>query len=179
MCAYITSFPLSNSSSEIAGCSQRAYDYMSISDARQMLLFSCDQELAVYVKEVKILLNFGMMDASQLPSSVSAPQEASNYDELSAKQSLNFLDSLKDLKDLRKQLYSAADYFELSYNRHDQKQLVVNTLKDYVTKAFINTVDHLGSLTYKVNCLLDDKIEEAFAIELRFSCALQGITDCS
>ncbi|XP_056173616.1 protein ABIL3-like [Syzygium oleosum] len=122
---------------------------------------------------VKILLNFSMMDASQLPSSVSAPQEASNYDELSTKQSLNFLDSLKDLKDLRKQLYSAADYLELSYDRPDQKQLVVNTLKDYATKAFIDTVDHLGSMTYKVNCLLDDKIEEAFTIELRFSCALQ------
>ncbi|XP_056173811.1 protein ABIL2-like [Syzygium oleosum] len=119
-----------------------------------------------------------MMDVSQLPSPVSAPQQASHYDELSMKQSLNFSDSLKDLKDLRKQLYSAADYFELSYNRHDQKQIVANTLKDYVTKAFINTVDHLGSMTYKVNCLLDDKIEEASAIELRFSCVRQRLRMC-
>ncbi|KAF8027975.1 hypothetical protein BT93_E0786 [Corymbia citriodora subsp. variegata] len=118
------------------------------------------------------------MDASQLPSSVSAPQEASHYDELSMKQSFNFSDSLKDLKDLRKQLYSAADYFELSYNRHDQKEIVVNTLKDYVTRAFINTVDHLGSMTYKVNCLLDDKIEEASAIELKFSCVRQRLRMC-
>ncbi|KAG7584628.1 CSN8/PSMD8/EIF3K [Arabidopsis thaliana x Arabidopsis arenosa] len=36
---------------EIAGCSEKAYDYVSITDARQMLLFSSDQELLTYVKE--------------------------------------------------------------------------------------------------------------------------------
>ncbi|XP_050943063.1 26S proteasome non-ATPase regulatory subunit 8 homolog A isoform X2 [Cucumis melo] len=36
---------------EIAGCSEKAYDYLSINDARQMLLFSSDQELLDYVKE--------------------------------------------------------------------------------------------------------------------------------
>ncbi|KAF3561938.1 hypothetical protein DY000_02012414, partial [Brassica cretica] len=36
---------------EIAGCSEKAYDYVSISDARQMLLFSSDQELLTYVNE--------------------------------------------------------------------------------------------------------------------------------
>lgn len=37
---------------EIAGCSEKAYDSLSISDARQMLLFSSDQELLEYIKEV-------------------------------------------------------------------------------------------------------------------------------
>ncbi|OIT00578.1 PREDICTED: 26S proteasome non-ATPase regulatory subunit 8 homolog A-like [Nicotiana attenuata] len=36
---------------EIAGCSEKAYDCLSISDARQMLLFSSDQELLEYVRE--------------------------------------------------------------------------------------------------------------------------------
>ncbi|KAH9719085.1 26S proteasome non-ATPase regulatory subunit 8 [Citrus sinensis] len=36
---------------EIAGCSEKAYDYLSIKDARQMLLFTSDQELLEYVKE--------------------------------------------------------------------------------------------------------------------------------
>ncbi|KAK3429480.1 hypothetical protein EUGRSUZ_E00897 [Eucalyptus grandis] len=102
----------------------------------------------------------------------------SHYDELSMKESLIFSDSLKDLKDLRKQLYSAAEYFELSYNEQDHKEIVVNTLRDYATKAFINTADHLGSMTYKVNCLLDDKIGEASAIELRFSCVQQRRRMC-
>ncbi|KAE8687495.1 26S proteasome non-ATPase regulatory subunit 8-like protein A [Hibiscus syriacus] len=36
---------------EIAGCSEKAYDFLSINDASQMLLFSSDQELLEYVKE--------------------------------------------------------------------------------------------------------------------------------
>ncbi|GFZ01397.1 regulatory particle non-ATPase 12A [Actinidia rufa] len=36
---------------EIAGCSEKAYDSLSINDARRMLLFSSDQELFEYVKE--------------------------------------------------------------------------------------------------------------------------------
>ena len=36
---------------EIAGCSEKAYDYLSINDARQMLLFTSDQELLEYIKE--------------------------------------------------------------------------------------------------------------------------------
>ena len=44
-------FPVT-SRDEIAGCSEKAYDYLSISDARQMLLFSSDKELLEYVKEV-------------------------------------------------------------------------------------------------------------------------------
>lgn len=36
---------------EIAGCSEKAYDYLSITDARQMLLFSSDQQLFEYIKE--------------------------------------------------------------------------------------------------------------------------------
>ncbi|XP_054776704.1 26S proteasome non-ATPase regulatory subunit 8 homolog A [Prosopis cineraria] len=36
---------------EIAGCSEKAYDYLSINNARQMLLFSSDQELFEYMKE--------------------------------------------------------------------------------------------------------------------------------
>lgn len=40
---------------EIAGCSEKAYDSLSIKDARQMLLFSSDQELSDYINEVKIV----------------------------------------------------------------------------------------------------------------------------
>ncbi|KAF1893334.1 hypothetical protein Lal_00001794 [Lupinus albus] len=100
-------------------------------------------------------------------------QEASNYDEVFMQQSLLFDDSLKDLKNLRTQLYSAAEYFELSYTNDDQKQIVVETLKDYAIKAIVNTVDHLGSATYKVNDLLDEKVVEVSGTELRVSCIEQ------
>ncbi|KAJ9680030.1 hypothetical protein PVL29_021794 [Vitis rotundifolia] len=82
-------------------------------------------------------------------SSLPLPREASTYDEVSMQQSLLFSDSLKDLKNLRSQLYSAAEYFELSYTNDDQKQIVMETLKEYAIKALVNTVDHLGSVTYK------------------------------
>ena len=40
---------------EIAGCSEKAYDSLSINDARQMLMFSSDQELSGYINEVSLL----------------------------------------------------------------------------------------------------------------------------
>ncbi|KAE9464714.1 hypothetical protein C3L33_03366, partial [Rhododendron williamsianum] len=113
-------------------------------------------------------------------SSVSLPihREPANYDEVSMQQSLLFSDSLKDLKNLRSQLYSAAEYFELSYTNDDQKHIVVDTLKEYAIKALVNTVDHLGSVTYKVNDLLDEKVDEVSGTELRVSCIEQLESPC-
>nr|GMD02337.1 protein ABIL2-like [Ipomoea batatas] len=106
------------------------------------------------------------------------PREPANYDEVSMQQSVLFSDSLKDLKNLRKQLYSAAEYFELSYSNDDQKHVVVNTLKDYAIKALVNTVDHLGSVTFKVNDLLDEKVDEVSGTELRVSSIEQRLRSC-
>ncbi|KAL0400586.1 UNVERIFIED_CONTAM: protein ABIL3 [Sesamum latifolium] len=111
-------------------------------------------------------------------ASMPFPREPANYDEVSMQQSMLFSDSLKDLKNLRKQLYSAAEYFELSYTNDDQKHIVVNTLKDYAIKALVNTVDHLGSVTYKVNDLLDEKVDEVSGTELRVSCIEQRLRTC-
>lgn len=111
-------------------------------------------------------------------NSIPISGKASNYDEVSMQQSLLFSDSLKDLKNLRTQLYSAAEYFELSYTNDDQKQLVVETLKDYAIKALINTVDHLGSVTSKVNNLLDENIDEVSVTQLRVSCIQQRLRTC-
>ncbi|KAL7230035.1 hypothetical protein ACSBR2_008555 [Camellia fascicularis] len=113
-------------------------------------------------------------------SSFSLPirRQPANYDEVSMQQSMLFSDSLKDLKNLRTQLYSAAEYFELSYTNDDQKQIVVDTLKDYAIKALVNTVDHLGSVTYKVNDLLDEKVDEVSGTEFRVSCIEQRLRTC-
>ncbi|KAF8390961.1 hypothetical protein HHK36_023261 [Tetracentron sinense] len=130
-------------------------------------------EILRYGRRRKPNLSFPFMENMSSSSSLSIPQEASNYDELSMQQSLLFSDSLKDLKNLRTQLYSAAEYFELSYTNDDQKQIVVDTLKEYAIKALINTVDHLGSVTYKVNGLLDAKVDEVSITEFRVSCIEQ------
>jgi len=93
-------------------------------------------------------------------------------------QSMLFSDGLQDLKNLRAQLYSAAEYFELSYTTDDKKQIVVETLKDYAVKALVNTVDHLGSVTYKVNDFIDEKVDEVSETELRVSCIEQRLRMC-
>lgn len=52
---------------------------------------------------------------------------------------------------------------------------MIETLKDYAVKALVNTVDHLGSVTFKVNDLLDNKIDEVSASEFRISSIEQVI----
>ncbi|XVF12932.1 hypothetical protein REPUB_Repub08aG0162500 [Reevesia pubescens] len=113
-------------------------------------------------------------------TSVSVPQESlsSHRDEFFMQQSLLFSDTLKDLKSLRKQLYSAAEYFEVAYSKEEQKQIVEDTLKDYAIKALVNTVDHLGSVADKVNNFLDEKMGEISGMELRMSCMEQRLQSC-
>ncbi|KAG6396907.1 hypothetical protein SASPL_143066 [Salvia splendens] len=115
--------------------------------------------------------------------SISTPQKASNYDEIFMQRSLQFAESLKDLKVLKNQLYSAAEYFESSYDKDDHQILVMESSKDYVTKAVVSTVDHLGSIADKLNKFLDEKANEFSATSIRFSCiqqklsTFQGFTD--
>ncbi|KAK4365505.1 hypothetical protein RND71_016863 [Anisodus tanguticus] len=111
-------------------------------------------------------------------SAANGPQEGSNYDEIFMQHSLQFSDSLKDLKNLRKQLYSAAEYFESSYGENEHKTLVIETLKDYVSKALVSSVDHLGSVACKLNNFLDEKVDEFSTTKLQFSCMEQKLQTC-
>ena len=155
--------------------------------------------------------------------SISTPHKVSNYDEIFMQRSLQFAESLKvfpiyqksyhlnhyfvvilicfgifqDLKVLKNQLYSAAEYFESSYDKDDHQILygilwfanillnlyvcwewwcvcsVMESSKDYVTKAVVSTVDHLGSIADKLNKFLDEKADEFSATSIRFSCIQQ------
>ncbi|XP_058223557.1 protein ABIL3-like isoform X2 [Rhododendron vialii] len=119
-----------------------------------------------------------MDDTKTSSCSITAPEEASNFDELLMRQGLTLADNLKELKNLSTQLYSAAEHFELSYSREHRKQLVVETAKEYVTNAIVNTVDHLGSVAYKVTNFLDEKVDEFSGTELQFSCMEQRLQAC-
>lgn len=55
---------------------------------------------------------------------------------------------------------------------------MVSTLKDYAIKALVNTVDHLGSATYKVNDLLDGKVDEVSRTETCVS-SIEQVHYCS
>lgn len=50
---------------------------------------------------------------------------------------------------------------------------MANTLKDYAIQALVNTVDHLGSVTHKVNNFLDEQVDEVSGTELSVFCVEQ------
>ncbi|KAL5551570.1 hypothetical protein UlMin_001746 [Ulmus minor] len=115
------------------------------------------------------------MESTVTSTSSVSEQQASHRDELFMQQGMLFSENLNELKNLRKQLYSAAEYFELSYKKEDQKQIVVESLKDYTIKALINTVDHLGSMAYKINNFMEENIVGVSGAELKVSCMQQRL----
>ncbi|KAH7658044.1 ABI family protein [Dioscorea alata] len=111
-------------------------------------------------------------------SSLLDHRRASTFDEISMHQRFLFLDTVKEMKNLRSQLYTAADHFELCYKNEKQTYIVMNNLKDYVIKAFVNTVDHLGSVSDKINALLDEKIKDVSKSEVGIVCVEQRLRTC-
>lgn len=98
---------------------------------------------------------------------------SSTLEEVQMEETLIFSETIKDLKTLRSQLYSAAEYFELVYTQEDEKQAVMSNLKEYAVKALVNTVDHLGSISFKVSSLVDQRFDEVADANLRVSCIQQ------
>ncbi|KZV40929.1 hypothetical protein F511_05174 [Dorcoceras hygrometricum] len=92
-----------------------------------------------------------------------------SVDDISKQHICQFANSLKDFKNLREQLYSAAEYFESSYVKENHKHFLVEGSKDYVARALVHTVDHLGSVADKLNKFLDDKAKEFSDTSIRFS----------
>ncbi|TYH38782.1 hypothetical protein ES332_D12G133700v1 [Gossypium tomentosum] len=103
---------------------------------------------------------------------------ATTFDEVSLERSKSFVIALQELKNLRPQLYSAAEYCEKSYIHSEQKQMVLDNLKDYAVQALVNAVDHLGTVAYKLTDLLEQQILEVSAMELQASCLYQQLHTC-
>ncbi|CAL9126959.1 unnamed protein product [Musa acuminata var. zebrina] len=79
---------------------------------------------------------------------------------------------------MRSRLYSAAEYFELSYMNDDGKKMVMRSLKDYAVQATANAVDHLGSVSYKVDNLLNYEVDEVSVATFEVSCMKQRLGTC-
>ncbi|XP_075486024.1 protein ABIL4-like isoform X2 [Primulina tabacum] len=94
---------------------------------------------------------------------------SNSMDDISKQHSSQFASSLKDLKNLREQLYSAAEYFESSYVKENHKHFLVEGSKDYVARALVHTVDHFGSMADKLKKFLDEKANEFSDTNIRFS----------
>jgi hypothetical protein len=100
------------------------------------------------------------------------------YDEVSMERSKNFVNALQELKNLRPQLYSAAEYCEKSYHHSEQKEMVLDNLKDYAVRALVNAVDHLGTVAYKLTDLVEQQTEDVSTMELKVSCVNQKLLMC-
>ncbi|ESQ39260.1 hypothetical protein EUTSA_v10001562mg [Eutrema salsugineum] len=107
-----------------------------------------------------------------------ADNPAMTFDEVSMERSKSFVTALQELKNLRPQLYSAADYCEKSYLHSEQKQMVLDNLKDYTVKALVNAVDHLGTVASKLTDLFDQQNSDISTMELRASCVSQQLLTC-
>ncbi|XP_010508052.1 PREDICTED: protein ABIL1 isoform X2 [Camelina sativa] len=100
------------------------------------------------------------------------------FDDVSMERSKSFVKALQELKNLRPQLYSAADYCEKSYLHSEQKQMVLDNLKDYTVKALVNAVDHLGTVASKLTDLFDQQNSDISTMVLRASCVSQQLLTC-
>ncbi|PON49609.1 ABI family [Parasponia andersonii] len=103
---------------------------------------------------------------------------AMTFDEVSMERSKNFVKALQELKNLRPQLYSAAEYCEKSYLHSEQKQMVLDNLKDYAVRALVNAVDHLGTVAYKLTDLLEQQTMDVSTMDLKVNCLNQQLLTC-
>ncbi|CAL4909766.1 unnamed protein product [Urochloa decumbens] len=99
-------------------------------------------------------------------------------DEASMERSKSFIKALQELKNLRPQLYSASEYCEKSYLHSEQKQMVLDNLKDYAVRAVVNAVDHLGTVAYKLTDLFEQQASEVSTFELKVARLNQQIFTC-
>ncbi|XP_024032373.1 probable protein ABIL5 [Morus notabilis] len=62
--------------------------------------------------------------------------------------------SLLELRDLRSQLHNAADYCETTFLNAQEKKDAVESTKEYVCRAMVTVVDHLGCVSDNLNALI-------------------------
>ncbi|KAG5087261.1 hypothetical protein JHK82_054658 [Glycine max] len=103
---------------------------------------------------------------------------AMTFDEVSMEHNKSFIFALQELKNLRPQLYSAADYCEKSYLNSDKKQMILENLKDYAARALVNAVDHLGTVAYKLSDILEKQTFDVSTMDLKVSTLNQRLLTC-
>ncbi|GFP91464.1 protein abil1 [Phtheirospermum japonicum] len=107
-----------------------------------------------------------------------AKKQTMTFAEVSVERSKSFVTSLQELKNLRPQLYSAADYCEKSYLNSEQKQMFVDNLKDYTVRALVNAIDHLGTVAYKLSDVVEQQTLEISSMDLKVTCLNQKLLTC-
>ncbi|XP_015571665.2 probable protein ABIL5 isoform X1 [Ricinus communis] len=90
---------------------------------------------------------------------------------------MRFDKSLQELRDLRSQLHYAADYCESTFLNAKEKKMVVDSTKEYVCRAVVAVVDHLGCVSANLNRSISNTNEFSEA-ELRIDTLKQRLLSC-
>ncbi|XP_057805757.1 protein ABIL1 [Salvia miltiorrhiza] len=107
-----------------------------------------------------------------------AENRSLRLDGVAMERSKSFVTALQELKNLRPQLYSAAEYCEKSYLHSEEKQMVLDNLKDYAVRALVNAIDHLGTVAYKLGDILEQQTLDISSMELKVTCLNQQLLTC-
>ncbi|KAE9588185.1 hypothetical protein Lal_00003227 [Lupinus albus] len=92
-------------------------------------------------------------------------------------QSMSFLNSLQELRELQSQLHHAADYCETTFLKSQEKKEVMENTKEYVCRALVTVVDHLGNVSANLEGLISQT--NAFSeAESRIQCLKQRVLSC-
>ncbi|KAJ8484000.1 hypothetical protein OPV22_016485 [Ensete ventricosum] len=88
-----------------------------------------------------------------------------------------FHNALLELKDLRSQLYHAADYCETAFSKAEQKKMILEGTKSYICEAIVAVVDHLGNVSSKLeqSLLANTAVGQT---EQRIDCLKQRLLTC-
>ncbi|CAN4094381.1 unnamed protein product [Withania somnifera] len=100
-----------------------------------------------------------------------------NNTEAETDDATKFSNSLQELKDLCSQLHHAADYCEKAFVKAEEKRNVVENTKEYLCRAVVTVVDHLGCVSAKLECRIST-IDTVSETELRIDGLTQRIATC-
>ncbi|XP_042407506.1 probable protein ABIL5, partial [Zingiber officinale] len=81
------------------------------------------------------------------------------------------------LKDLRSQLHHAAEHCERAFSSAQQKKMILEGTKSYICEAVVAIVDHLGTVSSKLEQSLHANIVVK-QTEQRIGCLKQRILAC-
>ncbi|XP_042053650.1 probable protein ABIL4 isoform X2 [Salvia splendens] len=88
-----------------------------------------------------------------------------------------FHKSLKELRHFSSQLYLAADYCKTAFLNSQDKTQILETTKEYVERAVVVVVDHLGTISANLECCIS-KNNSVSESELKIERLKQRIGTC-
>lgn len=92
-------------------------------------------------------------------------------------ENMRFHKSLQELRELQSQLHHAADYCETTFLKSEAKRDVMENTKEYIYRAMVTVVDHLGNVSANLEGLVSQT--NAFSeAESRIQCLKQRLFSC-